>query len=109
MVKEDRRTWKKKYFDKIVRLLNEYPKCFIVNADNVGSKQMQKIRISLRGHAEILMGKNTMMRKAIRGHLETNPLLEKLLPHIVENIGFVFTKGDLSSIRDRIVENKVNL
>lgn len=107
MVKEDRSVWKAKYFDKLIRLLNEYPKCFIVNADNVGSKQMQKIRISLRGHAEVLMGKNTMMRKAIRGHLENNPLLEKLLPHIVENIGFVFTKSDLSTVRDKIVENKV--
>jgi large subunit ribosomal protein LP0 len=107
MVKEDRKTWKGKYFTKIVRLLDEYPKCFIVNADNVGSKQMQKIRISLRGHAEVLMGKNTMMRKAIRGHLENNPLLEKLLPHIVENVGFVFTKGDLSEVREKIVGNKV--
>ena len=26
-----------------------YPKCFIVGADNVGSKQMQEIRIALRG------------------------------------------------------------
>lgn len=57
--------------------LDEYPKVFIVGADNVGSKQMQQIRISLRGKGELLMGKNTMMRKAIRGHLENNPELEK--------------------------------
>ena len=68
---------------------------------------MQKIRISLRGQAEILMGKNTMMKKAIRGHLETNPNLERLLPYIFENIGFVFTKEDLSTIRDKIQLNKV--
>jgi len=107
MVKEDRTEWKNKYFQKIIRLLDEYPKCFIVGADNVGSSQMQKIRISLRGHAIVLMGKNTMMRKAIRGHLEKNPLLEKLLPHIFENIGFVFTKEDLSFIRDKLTQNKV--
>merc|ERR1712045_658672 len=63
-----------------------------VEADNVGSKQMQQIRIALRGHAVVLMGKNTMMRKAIRGHLQNNPQLELLLPHIKGNIGFVFTK-----------------
>jgi len=107
MVKEDRTEWKAKYFQKIIRLLDEYPRCFIVGADNVGSSQMQKIRISLRGSAIVLMGKNTMMRKAIRGHLEKNPLLEKLLPHIFENIGFVFTKQDLSTIRDKITINKV--
>lgn len=107
MVKEDRSEWKNKYFQKIIRLLDEYPKCFIVGADNVGSSQMQKIRISLRGHAVVLMGKNTMMRKAIRGHIEKNPQLEKLLPHIFENIGFVFTKEDLSFIRDKLTQNKV--
>jgi len=88
-------------------LLDEYPKCFIVGADNVGSSQMQKIRISLRGHAVVLMGKNTMMRKAIRGHLEKNPHLEKLLAHIFENVGFVFTKQDLSVIREKLSSNKV--
>ena len=39
---------------------------------------MQQIRIALRGTAEVLMGKNTMMRKAIRGHLDSNPALEKV-------------------------------
>lgn len=61
----------------VQQLLDDFPKCFIVGADNVGSKQMQQIRMSLRGAAVVLMGKNTMMRKAIRGHLERNPALEK--------------------------------
>merc|ERR1711950_109243 len=80
---------------------------FMVNADNVGSKQMQQIRMSLRGHAVVLMGKNTMMRKAIRGHLGQNPKLEQLLPHIVGNVGFVFTKEELIDVRDMLLENKV--
>ena len=68
---------------------------------------MQQIRIALRGHAVVLMGKNTMMRKAIRGHLQNNPQLELLLPHIKGNIGFVFTKEDLVTIRDMVLANKV--
>jgi len=107
MVKEDRKVWKSKFFQKMIRLLNEYPKCFIVGADNVGSSQMQKIRIELRGEAEILMGKNTMMKKVIRGHLENNPDLAALLPYIVENVGFVFTKDNLSTIRTKLQANKV--
>ncbi len=78
-----------------------------VHADNVGSKQMQQIRISLRGHAVVLMGKNTMMRKAIRGHLGNNPDLEMLLPHIKGNVGFVFTKEELVTVRDMLLANKV--
>jgi len=107
MVREDRAAWKAKYFTKIAELFEEYPKCFVVGVDNVGSKQMQTIRISLRGHAVVLNGKNTMIRKALRGSMESNPSLEKLLPHIKENIGFVFTKGDLAQVRDLLLSNKV--
>jgi len=107
MPREDRATWKSNYFMKIIQLLDDYPKCFIVGADNVGSKQMQTIRLSLRSKAVVLMGKNTMMRKAIRGHLENNPALEKLLPHIKGNVGFVFTKEDLAEVRDLLLANKV--
>jgi len=107
MGREDKATWKANYFLKVVQLLDEYPKAFIVGADNVGSKQMQQIRISLRGSAIVLMGKNTMMRKAIRGHIEKNANLEKILPHIRGNVGFVFTKGDLAEIRDKLTASKV--
>jgi large subunit ribosomal protein LP0 len=107
MVREDKETWKANYFVKLLKLIEEYPKCFIVGVDNVGSKQMQQIRIALRGHAEILMGKNTMIRKAIRGQLQKNQALEKILPHVVGNVGFVFTKDDLTDVKDKILDNKV--
>jgi len=106
MVREDRSTWKANYFTKLENLLEEYPKCFIVGADNVGSKQMQEIRIALRGKAVVLMGKNTMMRKAIRGYMEKNPDLERLLPHIKMNVGFVFTTEELITVRDLLLANK---
>lgn len=48
-----------------------------------------------------------MMRKAIRGHLENNQALEKILPHIRGNVGFVFTKGDLNEVREQLLINKV--
>jgi len=107
MGREDKETWKANYFTKLVTYLEEYPKCFIVGADNVGSKQMQQIRIGLRGTAVVLMGKNTMMRKAIKGHVDKNPALEKLLPHIRGNVGFVFTNGELTDVREKLLENKV--
>jgi len=107
MVREDKSTWKSNYFMKITQLFDDYPRCFIVNADNVGSKQMQQIRQALRKKAVVLMGKNTMMRKAIRGHLDNNPALEKLLPCIRNNVGFVFTKEDLCEVRELLLSNKV--
>lgn len=49
MGREDKATWKANYFVRIIELLDAYPSCFIVGVDNVGSKQMQQIRQSMRG------------------------------------------------------------
>jgi large subunit ribosomal protein LP0 len=98
---------KQAYFAKLISYLDEYPKILIVGVDNVGSSQMQKIRKTLRGKAAVLMGKNTMIRKAIRGHIQNNPKLEALLPQVRGNVGFVFVKEDLSYVKKVIAENRV--
>ena len=79
----------------------------MVNVDNVGSNQMHQIRVALRGKGTVVMGKNTMVRRALRSILSENPQFERLLPHVRGNIGFVFTSGDLKDVRDLIIENKV--
>jgi len=58
-------------------LLGEYQRCLIVGADNVTSNQFHQIRISLRDKATIIMGKNTMMRKVIKGYTTNNPDVER--------------------------------
>ncbi|KAH6560165.1 hypothetical protein BASA50_000625 [Batrachochytrium salamandrivorans] len=103
----DARTKKENYFSKLNELLTDYNVVFIVNVDNVGSNQMHQIRKSLRGKAVVLMGKNTMVRRALRNAIPENPQFEKLLALVRGNIGFVFTKGDLKEIRDEILSNRV--
>lgn len=95
------------YFDKLKGLLEEYKSVFIVTIDNVSSQQMHEIRHSLRGDGVVLMGKNTMVRRALKGFVNDNPEYERLLPHIRGNVGFVFTNGDLKEIRDKILVNRV--
>jgi len=102
------RAEKEKYFVKLKELLNKYPSIFLVNVDNVGSNQMHQIRQALRGKGVVLMGKNTMVRRALRTILSEYPQFEKLLPHVKGNIGFVFTAGDLKEIREVILANKVS-
>jgi len=98
---------KQAYFSKLGKLLEGYSKVLIVGADNVGSNQMQRVRKSLRGKGVVLMGKNTMVRKAIRGVAESNPKLQALLPYVKGNVGLVFVQEDLSSVKKIIAENKV--
>jgi large subunit ribosomal protein LP0 len=68
---------------------------------------MHQIRGALRGKGQILMGKNTMVRRAVRGLIADNPQYERFLPHVKGNVGFVFTNSDLKEIRDIITANKV--
>ncbi|XXG94656.1 hypothetical protein Hte_000913 [Hypoxylon texense] len=98
---------KAEYFPKLKSLLEEYRSVFLVTVDNVSSQQMHEIRQALRGEAVVLMGKNTMVRRALKTFIPDAPEYERLLPHVRGNIGFVFTNGDLKTIRDRILSNKV--
>ena len=106
MVKGDKRSWKNTRFSKITEYFGENDRVFVVGVDNVQSKQMQDIRIKLRGKAALLNGKNTMIRKALRGLQGTNPSLERLLPMIKGNIAFVFVYDDFNEVRKVIVEEK---
>lgn len=104
---ESRSAWKANYFEKLETAIRNHSKFLLVNADNVASLQFAQIRASLRGRATVVMGKNTMMKKCIRGLLDEFPDYEKVLPLLVANVGFVFTNEDLKSIRDAVLENKV--
>jgi large subunit ribosomal protein LP0 len=95
------------YFDKLKALLEEYKSIFIVTVDNVSSQQMHEIRQSLRGEGVVLMGKNTMVRRALKGFIGDFPEYERLLPHVKGNVGFVFTNSDLKETRDKILANRV--
>ncbi|KAG1781574.1 ribosomal protein L10-domain-containing protein [Suillus placidus] len=101
------RAQKEVYFTKLKELISKYPSIFIVNVDNVSSNQMHQIRVALRGKGVVLMGKNTMVRRALRTILSENPQFERLLPHVRGNIGFVFTDKDLKEVREIIVANKI--
>jgi len=98
---------KAEYFERLLSYLEEYPKILVVSCDNIGSAHMQKIRKALRGKAVLLMGKNTMIRRAIRLNIARNELWANLLPLIYGNVGLVFTKLGLSDIRDNVQSLRV--
>jgi len=105
----ENKKWVRKsaYWIKLNAALDEYKNILIIGVDFVGSKQMQQVRIALRGKGIVLMGKNTIIRKVFRERAEKNPALEGLMPYVFGNIGFVFTNGDLNALRQIVTANKV--
>lgn len=52
--------------DELREHFQNFNRLFLVDADNVGSNQIQQIRAALRGKAILYCGKNTQMRRVIR-------------------------------------------
>jgi len=100
---------KEEYMKKFTDLLETYNKAVLVTVDNIGSSHMQHIRVSLRGRAVILMGKNTLMRKAIKDAVASgkHPEWASILPAIKGNIGFVFSKENLGDLKEKLLESRV--
>jgi len=100
---------KQLYFDKLINLLETKPQCLIVGVDHVGSSQLQNIRIACRGKATVLMGKNTMIRTALRKRFEEtgDEGLERLIAVMKGNIGFIFCEeGQVPFVRE-VMANEV--
>jgi len=101
---------KNAYMAKVVELAENTPQTLIVTVDHVGSFQMQQIRIALRGKAIVLMGKNTMIRTALRKRVEEteSEALANLLKSINGNMGFIFcNEGQLEFAREVLGQYKV--
>jgi len=101
---------KQVYFDKLVDLaVNTSNGALMVGVDHVTSKQLQDIRMELRGTAVVLMGKNTMIRKALAMGAEKHPDagLETLRASVNGNMGFIFaTNCTLDHIRETLKNHR---
>mmetsp|Transcript_17089 Transcript_17089/g.29632 ORF Transcript_17089/g.29632 Transcript_17089/m.29632 type:complete len:323 (+) Transcript_17089:97-1065(+) len=99
---------KANYFERVQNLLDEYTQILIVTADNVGAHHLSTVRKKLRPFgAVVLMGKNTLIRKAIRDHLAANEKIEALLPHVRGNIGFILCKGHIKEVLEIVETERV--
>lgn len=100
------RAKKAAYFAHLEECLTNYTRAFLVDADFVGSKQISDIRIALRGKAELIFGKNTMIRRCIRNLTEdgSHPEWATIVPVMKGNLGFVFTNGELEDLEAVIGE-----
>mmetsp|Transcript_24072 Transcript_24072/g.48610 ORF Transcript_24072/g.48610 Transcript_24072/m.48610 type:complete len:305 (+) Transcript_24072:26-940(+) len=95
------------FYEKFLHLFSKYNRIIIVNADNVGSDQLQKCRKALGKSSVLILGKNTIIRKVLKQHSKQNPSLKSLLPFVSGNIGFVFTEENPYIIKNILSSNRV--
>jgi large subunit ribosomal protein L10 len=56
--------WKKEIYDDLTELIKEYSVIAVADLQKVRSSQIQEIRKKLRGKADLIVAKNTILRKA---------------------------------------------
>eukprot|EP00478_Filoreta_tenera_P000514 GABV01000517.1.p2 GENE.GABV01000517.1~~GABV01000517.1.p2 ORF type:complete len:319 (+),score=129.97 GABV01000517.1:114-1070(+) len=96
---------KKAYAERLMSYVNDYKSILLVNADNVGSYQLQKVRLALRAtNSVVLMGKNTMIRTILKERAPAGHAIRAIMPYIQGNIGFIFTNSDIREIRTQVEE-----
>jgi large subunit ribosomal protein LP0 len=105
-----RKARKQDFCGRFKTLLETYKEVMVIKIDNVGSLQMQKVRMAIRGRGVVVIGKNTVMRKVIKDLVdakkEFTPLMA-LYAALVGNVGLVFASGSLSQLRNDIMQFKV--
>jgi len=108
-----RKDRKNKFCGRFKQLLETYKDVMVIAIDNVGSLQMQKVRMAIRGRGVVVIGKNTVMRKVIKDYIDANKAnkeianLVQLYNALVGNVGLVFVNGPLAEIRTAIMQFKV--
>ncbi|ABW98101.1 rla0 (nucleomorph) [Hemiselmis andersenii] len=95
------------YFEKLAFLFSKYPKIIIVQADNVGSNQIQKCRKALQKSSILIMGKNSIIKKVLKKQIEKNPNMQDLYDFTTGNVGLIFTKNDPFEIKKILKENRI--
>ncbi|KAJ5068639.1 60S ACIDIC ribosomal protein P0 [Anaeramoeba ignava] len=93
---------KKDYLIRVGEYLRKYKRIIVASCNNVSANQIQSIRKTLLGKAILLMGKNTMMKKAIRENLNVDPKLTQLSTVLRGNVGLFFSDENLNELTEQI-------
>jgi large subunit ribosomal protein L10 len=84
-------SWKKEIFQKLAELIEKYPVVAIADLQKVRSSQIQEIRKKLRGQAEVLVAKNTILKKAASAMGEKKPHINDFAEGVAGSSLLLFT------------------
>jgi len=83
--------WKKEMFERLAELIEKHPVVAIADLQKVRSSQIQEIRKKLRGQAEVVVAKNTILKKAAGGLGEKKPNIGKFTDELAGSNLLLFT------------------
>jgi len=102
-------SWKKEMFQRLAELIEKYPVVAIADLQKVRSSQIQEIRKKLRGQAEVLVAKNTILKKAAGELGEKKPNIGKFTEDLAGSNLLLFTGMNPYALILFLNKNKVRV
>jgi len=102
-------SWKKEMFQRLAELIEKYPVVAIADLQKVRSSQIQEIRKKLRGQAEVLVAKNTILKKAAGELGEKKPNIGKFADDLTGSNLLLFTGMNPYALILFLNKNKVRV
>ena len=96
--------WKKDEVGQLVSMIKKSKMVGLVLVGGVGAKQLETIRVSLRGSAVLRMARNTLMVRAIKESKSKG--IEHLVEHVRGPVAFIFSDKDPFALSKFLSQSK---
>jgi len=101
--------WKKEIFSDLVELLEKYSVIAVADLQKVRSSQIQEIRKKLRGKADLMVAKNTILRKASGSIASKKENVDKFADGLIGSKVLIFTQMNPFELIIFLDKNKVRV
>ena len=101
--------WKKEIFTDLVQLLEKYSVVAVADLEKVRSSQIQEIRKKLRGKADLIVAKNTILRKASDSVVSKKENVDKFAEALTGSKVLIFTQMNPFELILFLNRNKVRV
>lgn len=99
---------KENTYQKTIELFTKHASFIIADLNNVTAIQLQSIKQQWRGTTEILLGKNTVIKKALSHLAVKDKKFEQVVSIMKDNITFIFTTEDPKKVKAIMESNSRN-
>ncbi len=101
--------WKKEIYDDLLELLGKYSVIAVADLQKVRSSQIQEIRKKLRGKADLIVAKNTILRKASEKMASEKKGIDKFAESLTGSKVLIFTQMNPFELIIFLNKNKVRV
>jgi len=109
MITQQVAAWKKEIYGDLVQLLEKYSVVAVADLQKVRSSQIQEIRKKLRGKADLIVAKNSILRKASDSMASKKENVNKFSDGLTGSMVLIFTQMNPFELIMFLNNNKVRV